>query len=101
MSPSASPANDWPRSTVKTPTAPPTIATEPADRERELDRGAREEPGLEERRAASALTRSSSRPASPCVVVRVRRLGVVAVAGDDEHPSVDTQHVDVVAVELG
>ena len=99
MSPSASPANDWPRITVNTPTVPATIATS-APTTRRAGPSSREEPRRDDRREVARIatrpeisTRADVSPGSSAE--RARRAG----AGDDEHAAVDAQDIDVVAVE--
>ena len=107
MSPSASPAKDCPRITVKTPTTPVTIATAAPTASATWTASLSKKPGAKTKNAALTRHRADFRHA------RARRLGevvldrllaavqvgVVARAGDDQHAAVDVDHVDVVAVE--
>ena len=95
-SPSAWPAKDWPRMTVKTPTTADTTATTPPIVDRDVDRRAGEEAGLEHRRVELV---HGGQPASgrgrPWSVRTVARGG----PGHDQDAAVHVQHVDVVAVQ--
>ena len=104
MSPSASPAKDWPRITVKTPTTPATIATAVPTASATCTASLSQKPGAKTKKAGSwrHLVGLARRRGGEVVLDRLLaavEVGVVARAGDDQHPPVDVDHVDVVAVE--
>ena len=99
MSPSASPAKDWPRMTVNTPTDAADDRDDRADAIAAICTvGWSKKPG-----AKIAARIGAHEMISTCVRACAWSLAPAsspASPGDDQHAAVDAEHVDVVAVEL-
>src|SRR5579875_2283611 len=99
MSPSAWPANAWPRTTVKAPATALSSATAPPIASARRTAALAKKPGARIAALSSCTARSDDLDGRPVLVtVRGGVLGL-AGAGDDDHAPVDAQHVDVMAVE--
>ena len=96
-SPNASPAKDWPRMTVNTPTTPVTTATSAPTARAMCTASLSKNPGA---KIGDRKWLTTGPPDSREDALVARQVGVLAGAGDDQHAAVDVQDVDVVAVEL-